>query len=501
MNLQRKALSAAVIMLFAATALPSYAQSAKDFKEMRAELKRLREEINELKKAKEEAAKAALVALAPAPAPVPVVAAAPAVSPEVLDRIEQVELRAKDAVVAGDIGGSFRLPNTETSVRLYGFAELNLVHEFKADNGSCDYSTCVIYAPLDNSALDGRRNGTYLHARTSRIGIEASTPSSYGQIGVKVEGDFNNDPRTGNAAVNGSTGNIYTQQVTNSYNFRLRHAYGTFGGLLIGQTWSTFFDVDNGPETVDFNGAVGSTFLRQPMIRYAYATKDNGTFTGALENPDTYVYDNSGAGTPSTAGFSRVPDIIGRWDKSFDWGAISLRGVAHQLLLKDQDANLSASTYGFGLAASGLYKIGPDDTFNWSITGGTGIGRYFNYVEGAVYDPVNNKILKERVLGVLLGYQHRASESFRFNASLGIQHTYNNEFTDFALNPANKLGTADLGNYALNRSVWQSHWGFIWNPVKFVDFGAEYILGRRKTLDGETGDTSRVNLSAKYYFN
>ena len=78
--------------------------------------------------------------------------------------------------------------------------------------------------PLRGSA-DAKRSGeTYLHARTSRIGIEAATPTQYGLLMAKVEGDFNNDPRTGNSAVYGSLANIYTQQATNSYDFRLRHA-------------------------------------------------------------------------------------------------------------------------------------------------------------------------------------------------------------------------------------------------------------------------------------
>ena len=494
MKLQQTLKHTALALTLAAAFAPAHAQSAKDFEEMRAEIKRLREELNELKAAKP--AKPEMKnEMAEGKADMMSKHA------EVVDRLEQVELRAKDAVVLGDIPGSFRLPGSETSVRIYGFAELNAVHEFKGDNGSCDYSTCFFYAPLSGSDLAARKNGTYLHARTSRIGFEAATPSPYGPISVKIEGDFNNDPRTGNAAVNGDTKNIYTQQATNSYNFRLRHAYGQFGGLLIGQTWSTFFDVDNSPETVDFNGPIGSTFIRQPMIRYAYPTKSMGTFTAAIENPDSYVYDNTGSGVPTKSGFSRLPDLIGRWDRSFDWGALSVRGVAHELLLKDQAANLSVSTIGWGFGASGSWKASADDLVFFQFTGGKGIGRYFNYVEGAVYDPAQNRILKEKVWGVVLGLQHKLSPELRFNGSVGLQRTSDNEYTAYALNPANKLDSASLGNYALNRSVWQTHLGFIWNPVKNVDFGSEWIFGQRKTLNNEKGDANRINLSAKYYFN
>ena len=471
MSLRRTSMHASIALICAVASLPSsHAQTTKDFEELRMEIKKLREELNSLKKSQQESSSAALT-----------------------ERVEQVEVKTKDAVVAGDIPGSFRLPGSETSVRLYGFAELNMVHEMKGDNTDSDYSTFLPYAPLNGSAAANRSGRTYLHARTSRIGIEASTPTKYGPLGVKVEGDFNNDPRTGNAALYGTIGNIYTQQSTNSYNFRLRHAYGQVGGLLIGQTWSTFMDVDNAPETVDFNGPIGSTFVRQPQVRYTYPTKDSGSFTAALENSVSYVLD--GTGTVTTSGFSRVPDLVARWDKSFDWGALSLRGVSHEHRIND-GAGVSLSRRGYGLAASGTYKVFGDDSVNWALTGGTGIGRYFNYIEGAFYDAAGNRILLEKTIGVVLGYQHKASDTLRFNGSIGIQHTYDNDYTAFAR--ANGL---DSGRFGINRHLWQSHLGFIWNPVKGVDVGAEYIIGRRRTLAGEDGDMSRVNFSAKYYFN
>ena len=88
---------AAVAALFV-TAMPAQEKTAKDFEDMRAEIKRLRDEVNELKKGKE--------------------AAKPADSSGWGDRIEALEIKSKDAVVKGDIDGSFRLPGSETSLRI-----------------------------------------------------------------------------------------------------------------------------------------------------------------------------------------------------------------------------------------------------------------------------------------------------------------------------------------------------------------------------------------------
>ena len=349
------------------------------------------------------------------------------------------------------------------------------------------------YMPLRGSA-DARRSGeAYMHARTSRIGIEAATPTQWGQLMAKVEGDFNNDPRTGNSAVYGDLKNIYTQQATNSYDFRLRHAYFQLGPWLVGQTWSTFMDIDNTPETVDFNGPIGSTFIRQPQIRYTYVTPQYGNFTAAIENSSSYVLDSTGTATAD--GFAKVPDLVLRWDRALPWGSLSLRAVSHELRV-DNGSNVDQSRRGYGLAASGQIKTVGDDFISWIVTGGHGIGRYFNYIEGAAYDATTNKILMEKSLGIVLGYQRKFNDTFRMNFVLGTQKNYNNDYTDFAI--ANGFGG---GQFGVNRRVTQAHIGGIWNPIKQVDVGAEYIWGKRETLLGEKGDMSRINLLARYNLN
>ncbi len=427
---------------------------------------------------------------------------------EVSELRDQMSAQTKENVVVGDIPNSFRVPGSDVSVRLYGVAELNMVHETKGDNSKNDYSTFMPYMPLNGSRESERKGQTYLHARTSRIGIEGATPSPFGMIMAKVEGDFNNDPRTGNSAVYGSLDNIYTQQATNSYGFRLRHAYVQTPNWLFGQTWSTFMDIDNTPETIDFNGPIGSTFIRQPQIRYTYVTPQYGNFAVALENSVSYVLDPTGSA--SAAGFSKVPDLVLRWDKPFTWGSLSLRGISHEhrvngtlCLVSNCDsnvpgetANVNGSKRGYGLAASGQIKTWGDDFISWIVTGGEGIGRYFNYIEGAGYNAASNSIEMERAMGVVLGYQRKFSDTFRMNFVYGHQRNFDNGYTDWAR--ANRL---DSGRYGVNRNVSQFHIGGIWNPVKVMDIGLEYIYGRRETLAGEHGNMSRINFLARYNFN
>ncbi|MEN3372066.1 DcaP family trimeric outer membrane transporter [Dechloromonas sp. ZS-1] len=405
---------------------------------------------------------------------------------------DQVVAQGKEVVVAGDLPNSMRLASGDTSIRVYGIAEMNMVRENKGTNADNDYSTFMPYAPLRGSAAANRTGQTYLHARTSRFGIEASTPTQYGQLVAKIEGDFNNDPRTGNSAVYGDVKNIYSQQATNSYDFRLRHAYFQLAGWTVGQTWSTFMDLDATPEVVDFNGPIGGTFIRQPQVRYTYATQNYGNFSAAVENSVSYVLKDW---TATTDGFSKTADVVLRWDRAFTWGTMSLRGVSHEHAIED-GKGLNVSRRGYGVGAAVTYKPTDNDLLSLNVTGGDGIGRYFNFIEGAAYDQANRRIVLERSLGVVAGYQHKFSDTLRMNIAYGFQKTYDNEYTQYA-----RTNLPSDHRWLTNNTVSQLHIGAIWNPVKYVDIGAEYIYGRRETILGERGDMSRINLMGRYNFN
>ncbi|WP_310625096.1 DcaP family trimeric outer membrane transporter [Limnohabitans sp.] len=429
---------------------------------------------------------------------------------------DQLYSSTKENVVVGDAPGSLRIPNTDSSLRVYGIAELNMVREAKGDNSDNDYSTFLPYAPLRGSAQANKTGRTFMYARTSRLGLEAATPSPYGQVSVKIEGDFNNDPRSGNSAVSGDgQAQIYTQQVSNSYGLRLRQAYFQMGGFLVGQSWSTFMDLDNTPETVDFNGPIGGTFLRQPQIRYTYATPQSGNYTVALENSVSYVLDATG--TAMSSGFSKKPDLIVRWDRAFDWGALNLRAVSHEIQVNNGGTHttndggtvvqgINSAKRGTGMAASGQIKTVGEDFISWIVTSGTGIGRYFNYIEGAGYNANTGAIELEKATGIVLGYQKKFSDSLRMNLVYGQQKHHENGYTTWA--KANGLDGGldgadglDSGRYGVNRKVQQFHIGGFWNPIKPVEIGAEYIIGKRETLAGRIGDMSRVNLLARYNIN
>ncbi|MFY0578901.1 hypothetical protein ACN28S_35705 [Cystobacter fuscus] len=142
-------LSTAVLLL--GSAAPAAEQAPQDprpsdVEALRAEMKRLREELDALKAARPEASPQAPLE----------------------ERLDAIEVKQEDAVVTGDIPGSFRVPGTDISMRFYGWAELNWIHDFQGDNSDIDYATFSPYVPLEGTPGGSARTET------------SSTPARHG---------------------------------------------------------------------------------------------------------------------------------------------------------------------------------------------------------------------------------------------------------------------------------------------------------------------------------
>lgn len=377
---------------------------------------------------------------------------------EVADLTDQVTLQGKESVVLGDMPNSFRMPGSETSVRVYGYAEANLIKDFKGTAPS-DMFTNLPEQQLNKSTpTEGK---TAMTAQTSRFGFETSTPTALGPIHTQIEGDFY-------AYVNqkdslGTTDN-------NRNRLRVRHAYGEYAGWLVGQTWSTFMDLDDGPETADFNGPIGMPSSRPVQIRYTYNTPTGASFKVALENP------SDGANRPN---------LVLAASKSFDWGGVNARLISHE-----QRSGL-LSTTGTGFAVGGSYKITGDLTLMGQYTSVDGDNDNA-LMYGANYPATNtagDALLLDKSRGYVLGLTNVFSPQLRATVAYGSVESQYGASEDYALVSGG------------NKRLTQWHLNFFYTPIKNIDLGAELIQGKRTTYSGEVGDMSRVNLIARYSFN
>ncbi len=374
---------------------------------------------------------------------------------QVTDLRDQLTAQGKEAVVAGDIGNSSRIPGSETSVRVYGYAEANLIKDLKA-TAPGDTFTNLPEQPLDN--LNSPEGKTGMTGQTSRFGFETSTPTAMGPLHTQVEGDFY----------------AYCGSTCNRNRLRLRLAYGEYAGWMIGQNWSTFMDLDDGPETADFNGPIGMPFSRPVQIRYTYAMSNGTTFKAALENP--------------TDGATR-PNVVLAVSKSADWGGVNLRLLSHEQRLAYGSNLLSKS--GNGIGVGGSYKLTGSLTFmgQYAVVDGDSDN---TAMYGANYPETSTgAILMDRSAGYVIGLNNVFNEQWRATFALGAVQS--------------QLGADDpyvvASTLGITQRMHQWHLNFFYTPIKNVDLGAELIGGTRTTYAGDDATLSRLNLLARYSFN
>src|SRR5215467_4990294 len=143
-------------------------------------------------------------------------------------------------VSGGSFPRSFLIPGTDTSLRIGGFANLNVLWYINGAsqssqlNGQGGINNQTFFdgqggtgnlasIPLNNSIAHSRSSAFDLSPRVSRFLIDTRTPTAWGEIKAYLEMDFAyNNTNVIQSSATASTAAFFT---------RLRKAYGTFGGM------------------------------------------------------------------------------------------------------------------------------------------------------------------------------------------------------------------------------------------------------------------------------
>ncbi len=402
------------------------------------------------------------------------------------------------AALAADAPGVFKIPGTDSTMKIYGFVQLDTTYDFSGaddDIRGDDWASFLEFQPLDKGKVN--KNRLYVTARTSRVGLVTTTPTPGGDVVVKVEGDFNSP----------SAYNYSTEATTNGTNFRIRQAYGEYGGLLVGQTWANFMDLGSLPDTVDFNPHGAFALTRSPGIKYTIKL-GGPTLALALENAQSIV-PNSSVSNSYTVGreYDRIPDASANLTVPFSMGHFNLRAVAHEYQGRSQAGGsnvggVANSTFGWGAGVSGSLNFA-SESLVWSVQGGDGIGRYMfqSLFQGALF--VGDKIKTWKTVSYSLALTHKWTPSVRSN----IAWTQTVFTKDDALVAAAANGTNAFGNVVANKRVDAAYVNTFFSPVKNVEVGLEYGWGQRIVFAGVLADPTnnkgtqhRINANVHYNF-
>jgi len=351
------------------------------------------------------------------------------------------------------------------------------------------------------SAISGGDNREHvrLHARQSRFRIKSKSDTAVGQVRTLIEGDFE-----------GVGGN---ETFSNSTAFRLRHAWGEWNimpntAIGVGQTWSNFMNLFAYPDTVDFFGPAGASFVRQGQVRLTYY---EGPFLLALaaENPETdiRVGETGGvfAGERCNESATRniceandnAPDITGRVQFDAPGGhRVQLSGVLRNLRVDDDLPDPSGlgvtidgsdSEIGWGVLGAASVNLGDVATLLGMVIYGDGVGRYIINGSGsdALLNGTSGDVVLDtiEVLGANAALSIGLTDTVTTNFVAGYYDQNNNDIID--------------GQVDVLKTV---HLNLMWQPVDRFRMGIEGMWGEVERKGESDEDALRFQFGAWFFF-
>ena len=321
-------------------------------------------------------------------------------------------------------------------------------------------------------------------ANTSRLGVQVITPQD---VKMVVEFDFDNN---------------------DSLEPRLRHAYGSYNGVLVGRSWSNFNSFVGNPSTLDFDGIPGSagTQGRTEQIRYT-----TGALSFSIEQPSSagvgrdipaaasgFAVNSAGvivASTPtvstgstkdSTPAFTvRLEDSQGGLTYS---AALMAKQTAYDTATADDDA------IGYAAFVAGKFMLTDMLSVNGTFGYADGASGYIyraggNFGQYDGYADANGDLETVEAYGGAIGASLGLGDGSSVNLGYGMATV---DLDDAVLNTNQAATTTDT-----NSTMFIN---YQWVPIKDVKMGVEFASLKTETQGGNDGDANRVMFLAQYNF-
>jgi len=394
----------------------------------------------------------------------------PAQPPRVSETVTIYETFAQDPQAAARVDnapldpkfpGFFRLPGTNTFLKIGGYFKTDVLYDGKPAGRAESFIPSSF--PFGAPAV----NNTTMSIRPTRMSLDFRVPvKSLGNVRFYVEGD------------------LYGSSATTP---RLRHAYTQAKNFLIGQTFSNFQDPDAGPDTLDFQGPNGMVNIRNPQVRYTFKLGESTSLAVSVEKASSDVIFKTPEfnAQPNAPGPDSVLSIRHEYKSGHIQTGALFRAVAAYLPNGNRD-----TVFGWGWSLAGSQKIIGKDTLVWQANIGAGMERYVNDTSGLGIDaaPVSNDQRYLRALPMVstyFGYQHWWKEKVRSSFIYGFAQVNNTNYQ-----PGSTFHKSDY--IAAN---------VIWNVFGSLNVGTEYLYGWMVRKDSGSANAPRIMFSAKYDLN
>jgi hypothetical protein len=343
-----------------------------------------------------------------------------------------------------------------------GRVKLDIIRDFRPIGSEDSFDPRTIPVPEQ----EGQNSN--IHAKETRLSLDIRGPAQGQELRMYVETDF-----YGSSAV-----------------LRLRHAYGSWGPILAGQTWSAFVDEDNMPRTIDFESPMAFASVRQAQLRFTKKVSTTASFAVALEDNKSNI--SIPTNVPGKAEYP-FPDLTGRY--RFDDGKrhFQFSGFLGAARFRPTTGDADNATL-YGLAVSGKLSTGGRKLGNFmtsdkdsgyaTLTWGSGIGRYRGGPT-AVPD-IDNNLQPIGGVAWMVGYEHFWSSKWSTNGTYSGANTSDEPYYTSAINQQINYGAVNLLYWFLGDRGWM---------------GVEYLYGHRQVFGGGDDNAAAHRIQYAIRFN
>lgn len=366
--------------------------------------------------------------------------------------------RIDNAPLDPSLHGFFSIPDTPARVKFDGQAKLDVMFDPRLAGDPDEFITTTIPVNPPPNSVTTQGN---VSARQTRFNVDFRSPTRFDEdLRIYFEMDF------------------FGQEGPSDP--RLRHFYGQLKNILLGQTWTTFTDPDNKPDTLDLEGPPGVIVTRQAQFRFTRPFGTGHSVAFSVERPDVQapmLFPNGQAVNPA-------PDLAAQYRYEAENWHTQISSVYRALGYND---GLRAQTiFGWGINGSVSILVLGRDNIWLNGTYGKGIARYISNLNGLGLDlSLNNDATGLRALPVIAGYagyQHYWDHKLRSTFTFGY---------DRVQNTATQLGNVYSKSYYASGNL-------IWNAVGNLDLGVEFLHGWQVLKNNAQGNANRIQFSAKY---
>ena len=368
--------------------------------------------------------------------------------------------RPGDLTLNPQYRGFIPIPHTPALIRFNAKPRVDFIF----DTGNPGDPDMFIPAkiPVTGDPTKGGGNRFNISAKGSRLMLDVRAPTREGAPRFYYENDFNG---SGSATMN----------------IKIRHLYGQYYNIILGQTFSVFEDPDGWPDTLDYEGPNAAVSARMPLLRYQIPLTKQWQINVSAEKPSSEVDTTD---DPTAVPVNRMPDIglNTRWAKA-SVGHVQLAAIG-RVLGADGVTNGIQTVLGGGLNISAVKSLFKRDSLQFQGTLGQGIARYNNddcFNNDAAYN-ASGTLKALPFLAIMAGYTHGWTENLRSTGSYGFVNINNQ---------------ASQGPNAYHQTHYASL-NIMWQPFKLLTMGMEGLYGRKKVQSGATGADWRIQFGVVY---